>query len=218
MEKILFINIIRYYFLLCMTRNTKYCMIICKNYIFFWSFFLVNTKIDSWCRFLVVCFDAKINFDDNAEYRQKDIFAMDDNSETDPRELEAGKHNLNYVGMEGSIGCLGNYSSTLYLYPYLGLQYWILITLTLWILFCRPYFTVLQWKIHWMSKQLIGNHKMAVYLFVTLDLTFIIISRRALARKGDYEMMSVCACVRACVRVLVSHADFSKTTTATDFL
>ena len=71
----------------------------------------------------MVCFDAKINFDDNAEYRQKDIFAMDDNSETDPRELEAGKHNLNYVGMEGSIGCLGNYSSTLYLYPYLGLQY-----------------------------------------------------------------------------------------------
>ena len=42
----------------------------------------------------------------------------------------------------------------------------------------------------------------------------IIISRRALAREGDYEMMSVCACVRA----LVSHADFSKTTTATDFL
>ena len=45
-----------------------------------------------------------------------------------------------------------------------------------------------------------------------------IISRRALARVGDYEMMSVCACVRACVRALVSHADFSKTTTATDFL
>ena len=46
----------------------------------------------------------------------------------------------------------------------------------------------------------------------------IIISRRALAREGDYEMMPVCACVRACVRALVSHADFSKTTTATDFL
>ena len=39
------------------------------------------------------------------------------------------------------------------------------------------------------------------------------ISRRALAREGDYEMMPVCACVRA----LDSHADFSKTTTATDF-
>ena len=38
-----------------------------------------------------------------------------------------------------------------------------------------------------------------------------IISRRALAREGDYEMMPVCACVRACVRALVSHADSSKT-------
>ena len=46
----------------------------------------------------------------------------------------------------------------------------------------------------------------------------IIISRRALAREGDYEMMPVCACVRACVHALVSHADSSKTTTATDFL
>ena len=45
-----------------------------------------------------------------------------------------------------------------------------------------------------------------------------IISRRALAREGDYEMMSVCACMGACVRALVSHADFSKTTTATDIL
>ena len=34
---------------------------------------------------LVVCFDAKINFDDNAEFRQKDIFAMDDKSENEPR-------------------------------------------------------------------------------------------------------------------------------------
>ena len=42
-----------------------------------------------------------------------------------------------------------------------------------------------------------------------------IISRRALAREGDYEMMPVCACVCACV---ISHADFSKTTTATYFL
>ena len=33
----------------------------------------------------VVCFDAKINFDDNASFRQKDIFAMEDTSETDPR-------------------------------------------------------------------------------------------------------------------------------------
>ena len=46
----------------------------------------------------------------------------------------------------------------------------------------------------------------------------VFISRRALAREGDYEMMPVYACVRACVRALVSHADSSKTTTTTDFL
>ncbi|KAH3819549.1 succinate--CoA ligase [GDP-forming] subunit beta, mitochondrial-like [Dreissena polymorpha] len=56
----------------------------------------------------VVCFDAKINFDDNAAYRQKEIFAMDDLSELDPREKEAEEHHLNYVGLEGNIGCLVN--------------------------------------------------------------------------------------------------------------
>ena len=46
----------------------------------------------------------------------------------------------------------------------------------------------------------------------------IIISCRALAWEGDYEMHPVRACVRACVCALVCHADFSKTATATDFL
>lgn len=55
----------------------------------------------------VVCFDAKVNFDDNAEFRQKDIFAMDDQSETDPKEIEATRHNLNYIAMDGNIACLG---------------------------------------------------------------------------------------------------------------
>ena len=59
--------------------------------------------------FSVVCFDAKINFDDNAEFRQKEVFAMEDNSESDPREVEAAKHNLNYIGMTGNIGCLGKH-------------------------------------------------------------------------------------------------------------
>ena len=48
-----------------------------------------------------------MNFDDNAEYRQGDIFKMDDLSETDPREVEAAQHHLNYIGMEGNIGCMG---------------------------------------------------------------------------------------------------------------
>lgn len=52
----------------------------------------------------VISVDAKLNFDDNAEFRQKRIFAMDDNSESDPREVEAAKHNLNYIAMDGNIG------------------------------------------------------------------------------------------------------------------
>ena len=60
-----------------------------------------------WSSFAVVCFDAKINFDDNAQYRQKQVFAMDDMSETDPREVEATKYNLNYINMDGNIACLG---------------------------------------------------------------------------------------------------------------
>ena len=56
----------------------------------------------------VVSFDAKINFDDNAAFRQKDVFALDDTTESDQREVEASKHNLNYIGMDGNIGCLGN--------------------------------------------------------------------------------------------------------------
>lgn len=56
----------------------------------------------------VVCFDAKINFDDNAAFRQKEIFAQRDPAEEDPREVEASRHNLNYIGMDGNIACLVN--------------------------------------------------------------------------------------------------------------
>lgn len=56
---------------------------------------------------LVVCFDAKINFDDNAEFRQKDIFAMDDKSENEPIENEAAKYDLKYIGLDGNIACFG---------------------------------------------------------------------------------------------------------------
>ncbi|XP_050296219.1 succinate--CoA ligase [GDP-forming] subunit beta, mitochondrial [Anthonomus grandis grandis] len=56
----------------------------------------------------VISVDAKLNFDDNAKYRQKDIFAMEDVTESDPREVEAAKYNLNYIGMTGNIGCLVN--------------------------------------------------------------------------------------------------------------
>ncbi|XP_067854977.1 succinyl-CoA ligase [GDP-forming] subunit beta, mitochondrial isoform X2 [Heptranchias perlo] len=56
----------------------------------------------------VVCFDAKINFDDNAEFRQKDIFSQDDISESDPLETEAAKYDLKYIGMDGNIACFVN--------------------------------------------------------------------------------------------------------------
>jgi succinyl-CoA synthetase beta subunit len=51
-----------------------------------------------------VCFDSKLNFDDNAEFRQKPIFEQQDLSETDPREVRAIKFGLNYIQMDGQIG------------------------------------------------------------------------------------------------------------------
>jgi len=52
--------------------------------------------------------DAKINFDDNAEYRNKEIHAQRDLSQEDSREVEAAKYDLNYIGLDGEIGCLVN--------------------------------------------------------------------------------------------------------------
>ncbi|KAM7402547.1 hypothetical protein PAMP_017775 [Pampus punctatissimus] len=56
----------------------------------------------------VVCFDAKINFDDNAEFRQKAVFAMDDMTEVDPTEMQAAKWDLKYIGLDGNIACFVN--------------------------------------------------------------------------------------------------------------
>lgn len=55
----------------------------------------------------MVAVDAKINFDENAAYRQEDIFKQHDPTEDDPREIQAAKYNLNYVGLDGNIGCMG---------------------------------------------------------------------------------------------------------------
>src|SRR5204862_6297270 len=51
----------------------------------------------------VLALDAKFNFDDNALYRHPDIAAMRDTAEEDPREVEASKHELNYIGLDGNI-------------------------------------------------------------------------------------------------------------------
>jgi succinyl-CoA synthetase beta subunit len=56
----------------------------------------------------VVALDAKVNFDDNALFRHKDVEEMRDEAEEDPTELEAAKHSLNYVKLDGSIGCMVN--------------------------------------------------------------------------------------------------------------
>jgi succinyl-CoA synthetase beta subunit len=56
----------------------------------------------------VVALDAKFNFDDNALYRHPEIAAMRDITEEDPREVEASKHGLNYIGLDGNIACLVN--------------------------------------------------------------------------------------------------------------
>ena len=56
----------------------------------------------------LLCLDAKINFDDNALYRHPDILSLKDVNEEDPIEVEASKHKLAYIKLDGSIGCLVN--------------------------------------------------------------------------------------------------------------
>ena len=56
----------------------------------------------------LVCLDAKMNFDDNALYRHEDIKALRDETEEDPAEIEASKYDLNYVKLDGKIGCMVN--------------------------------------------------------------------------------------------------------------
>jgi len=56
----------------------------------------------------ILALDAKMNFDDNALFRHKDIEELRDESEEDPAEIEAAKHSLNYVKLDGNIGCMVN--------------------------------------------------------------------------------------------------------------
>src|SRR5262249_34737125 len=64
---------------------------------------LVVTKTDT-----LLCLDAKINFDDNALFRHKDVQELRDIEEEDPAEVEASKYDLNYVKLDGEIGCMVN--------------------------------------------------------------------------------------------------------------
>ena len=56
----------------------------------------------------VYALDAKINFDDNALYRHKDLLELRDINEEDPLEVEASKHGLNYIKLDGTVGCMVN--------------------------------------------------------------------------------------------------------------
>jgi succinyl-CoA synthetase beta subunit len=56
----------------------------------------------------LVCLDAKVNFDSNALYRHADIAELRDETEEDAKELEASKYDLNYISLDGQIGCMVN--------------------------------------------------------------------------------------------------------------
>ena len=56
----------------------------------------------------LIAADAKIGFDDNAAFRQKEIHSQRDSTQEDPREVAAGKFDLNYIGLDGNIGCMVN--------------------------------------------------------------------------------------------------------------
>ncbi|SCZ92589.1 BZ3500_MvSof-1268-A1-R1_Chr5-2g08007 [Microbotryum saponariae] len=56
----------------------------------------------------VLCMDAKLGFDENAEFRQEDVFKLRDLTQEDPAEVEAAKYGLNFIKLDGSIGCLVN--------------------------------------------------------------------------------------------------------------
>jgi succinyl-CoA synthetase beta subunit len=56
----------------------------------------------------VIALDAKMNFDDNALFRHPDIEKLRDEDEEDPSELEAARHQLNYIKLDGNIGCMVN--------------------------------------------------------------------------------------------------------------
>ena len=56
----------------------------------------------------IICLDAKMNFDDNAIFRRPEIYDLRDLNEEDPAEIEASKHDLAYIKLDGSIGCMVN--------------------------------------------------------------------------------------------------------------
>ncbi|SVE50637.1 uncharacterized protein METZ01_LOCUS503491, partial [marine metagenome] len=92
--------------------SLKQCVkLVTKLYAFFWqkdcSQVEVNPLITTNAGD-VVALDAKVNFDSNALYRHPDIVALRDLKEEDPKEVEASKHDLNYIALYGSVACMVN--------------------------------------------------------------------------------------------------------------
>ncbi len=69
---------------------------------------LVLTKPVAGDEARVIALDAKINFDDNALSRHKEFIALRDLNEEEPLEIEAGRYNLNYIKLDGNVGCMVN--------------------------------------------------------------------------------------------------------------
>merc|ERR1711959_14098 len=67
----------------------------------------INPMIESAAG-AAMCLDAKLNFDDNAKFRQTDIFEMRDTTQEDPREVRASAFDINYIGLDGNIACMVN--------------------------------------------------------------------------------------------------------------
>ena len=63
---------------------------------------------------LVFCLDAKIRFDDNADFRQKEVFAQRDWTQEDPSEVEAANYNLNYIALDGDIGKFTSFETRMF--------------------------------------------------------------------------------------------------------
>lgn len=67
----------------------------------------INPLVETPDGKLMVC-DGKLNFDDNAQFRQKEVFAYRDTTQEDAREVAAAEADLNFIGLDGSIGCMVN--------------------------------------------------------------------------------------------------------------
>ena len=86
--------------------------------------------------YLVLCMDAKVNYDDNAEYRQKEIFKLRDWSQEDPRDTKAASRaGINYIGLDGSIGCMGMYLIYIDIYTLIHIDMYLIDIIIIYLIF-----------------------------------------------------------------------------------